>query len=126
MSFDLKFEDSINALALLLSSEARVKGWHRDVADKEGAELRELYVPLWVANLHGELSELWESHRRGELHAPCDKKDSGLTQLEEEVADVFIRLLDGAYLLGVDVGTAVKKKYEYNKTRQYRHGNKIA
>lgn len=50
-----------------------------------------------------ELSELHESYRRGNLHKGCDKLTGNglpiLTCLEEELADVAIRLFDmcGAY-----------------------------
>ena len=30
-------------------------------------------VSAYCANLHGEVSELWEAHRKGLLHAGCDK-----------------------------------------------------
>jgi hypothetical protein len=51
-------------------------------------------VPMAVAcaNLHGEVSELWEAYRRGMLDKPCDKKTAEpLTCLEEELADIIIR-----------------------------------
>lgn len=54
-----------------------------------------------MANTHGELSELWEAHRKGQLHAPCDKTPT-LSCLEEEMADIIIRTLDACGRLGRD------------------------
>lgn len=86
-----------------------------------------------VANIHGEVSELWEAFRREQLDKPCDKaekmRELGLPELtcaEEELADIVIRALDTARDLGIDIGTAVMTKDAYNRTRAYRNGSKIA
>ena len=39
---------------------------------------------------------------------------------------LIIRAMDTAVALGVDIGSAVQRKAEYNKTRPYRNGGKIA
>ncbi len=77
-------------------------------------------------NITGEVSELYEAYRANKLDAPCDKKDTGLTCAEEELADIIIRTLDLASAMNVDIGEAILKKHEYNKSRSYRHGNKRA
>lgn len=82
-------------------------------------------VAAYCANLHGEVSELWEAHRRNVLNQPCDK-NAELTCLEEELADIVIRVLDMAGALGVDLDGAVAEKMRYNATRGYRHGGKVA
>jgi hypothetical protein len=43
----------------------------------------------------------------------------------KEAEDVN-RAMDTAVALGVDIGSAVQRKAEYNKTRPYRNGGKIA
>ena len=78
-------------------------------------------VATYCANLHGEVSELWEAARKGNLNNPCDKK-CNLTCAEEELADIVIRALDTAHGLGVDIGRAVHLKSEYNATRPHMHG----
>jgi NTP pyrophosphatase (non-canonical NTP hydrolase) len=85
-------------------------------------------VPVHVANLHGEVSELWEAFRKGELHAPCNKFSLGcpLTCAEEEIADVLIRALDFCAQFGIDADRAVAIKMSFNRTRPHRHGGKIA
>lgn len=86
-----------------------------------------------TANLHGEVSELWESFRAGTLDAPCDKADKmealglpRLTSKAEELADIIIRALDNARSLKVDIVEALVVKHLYNTTRPVRHGGKLA
>jgi len=81
--------------------------------------------PMWCANLHGEVSELWEAYRKGNLNEPCDKQIP-LTCAEEELADIIIRAMDNAVQLGINIEHAVEVKSAYNKTRAFRHGGKLA
>lgn len=91
-----------------------------------------------IANIHGEVSELWEAYRDGELALPTEK-DVPLSKFEEEVADILIRVLDLYHgvrygrVKGVTpaaanwpVGTAIRLKHLYNSTRPRRHGGKVA
>jgi NTP pyrophosphatase (non-canonical NTP hydrolase) len=57
------------------------------------------------------------------LHLPEGKpgKPEGLGS---ELADILIRLLDDAYLFGVDLDAEFARKMAYNRTRPFRHGNK--
>ena len=81
--------------------------------------------PSWCANLHGEVSELWEAYRRGKLNEQCDKPIA-LTCAEEELADIIIRALDCARQMGIDIERAVAAKHAYNVTRPHQHGGKLA
>jgi NTP pyrophosphatase (non-canonical NTP hydrolase) len=92
-------------------------------------------VPMAVstANLHSEVSELWEAFRNNELHKPCNKAEKmqalghrPLTCEEEELADIFIRCLDTARERKVDLGHAVMVKSAYNETRPHKNGGKAA
>lgn len=85
------------------------------------------------SNLHGEVSELWETHRRKVATTPCDKTDRMLelqlpvlTCEEEEIADIVIRVLDYAEARKIDLGRVVAIKHTFNGTRTYRHGDKAA
>lgn len=103
------------------------KGWY-DVPETDHQ-----FIARSVANLHGEVSELWEAERKRQLNEECDKglkmRELGvtpLTCLEEELADIIIRAMDVAVRLGVDIAGAVESKHVYNASREYRHGNKSA
>jgi hypothetical protein len=83
--------------------------------------------------MHGEVSEFWEAYRAGALRKPCDKAEKmvalGLDPLtcgEEELADIVIRAFDAAEALGFDIGRAVRVKHEFNKSRPFKHGGKLA
>jgi len=82
-------------------------------------------------NLHDEVSELHEAWRNNKLHDLCDKSDKmidndiiPLQNIEEEFADILIRVLDNCRQMGVDIQSAVERKHAYNKTRAFRHGGK--
>lgn len=166
---------------------AREKGWYDPKPSLASQE----------ANLHGEVSELWEAYRKGTLFEKCPKEGLELTSAEEEMADLAIRTLDTlasywkdarddfAFLyhnsfrhlmilgvprghesqqpldhivcslhahithtfnqktvegfhcllsniaefsawLSIDLDRSVSVKHEYNRTRPYRHGGKLA
>jgi NTP pyrophosphatase (non-canonical NTP hydrolase) len=109
--------EALNELADAAYKNASDKGFHD--ADYEYSSV-ELYSK-WTANLHGEISELWEAARRGHLEHPCDKC-CPLTCEEEEFADIIIRVLDSSKARGIDIGKAVELKMAYNASREYMHG----
>ena len=45
---------------------------------------------------------------------------------EEELADIVIRAMDTAVVLGIDLGEAIARKSEYNRQRPFRNGEKLA
>ena len=96
---------------------AEAHGFHKDGSNNSPA--------VWVANLHGEISEFWEAYRKGKLDAPCDKPIP-LTCADEELADEIIRCFDVAKQKGLDIGRAVAIKHQYNITRPFLHGDKLA
>lgn len=110
---------NLNTLRDQVHGLAKDKGWHDDIMPEID------YMAKAVANLHGEISELWEAARKGELHKQCDKA-CPLTCIEEELADIIIRALDTAGSMEVDIEAAVSTKHFYNATRPHRHGGKLA
>lgn len=80
-------------------------------------------LAMFISNLHGECSELWEAGRKGKLMEPCDK-DPSLCNLEEELADIVIRAFDTAVSYGVNIGEAILKKSKYNESRPWKHNKK--
>ena len=72
-----------------------------------------------AALMHSEISEAVEADRHGN---PDSEKIPGFKHIEEELADLVIRVMDESVHGGHDVGGAVLAKMEYNKGRPYKHG----
>lgn len=91
-----------------------------------------------IALLHTEVSEMFEAYRRWGLddatQAVVNEAVESLTGekpvlpkpegVGSEAADVLIRLLDTCERNGIDLGSEVERKFAFNRTRAYRHGNK--
>jgi len=116
---------TINEIAHAVHELAWKKGWHSE------EESEDHFVERMCNNFHNEVSELHEAWRNNKLHKACDKADKmvelgiePLSCLEEEAADIIIRVLDACKKLGVDIQSVIERKHEYNKNRSERHGNK--
>lgn len=75
-----------------------------------------------IALMHAELSEALEQ-LRSDPSAPS-KHIPAFTGVEEEFADVIIRIMDCAQRRGYDVAGALTSKMAYNERRPYKHGGK--
>lgn len=119
---------NLNAMGQLFNELATAKGFHD--TDRDLPMIAR--IGIYINNFHAEASELWEAARAGRLDSLCDKAAAmeaiglpPLTCQEEELADKFIRALESAYELGVDMNKAVAVKHAYNMTRPHRHGGKL-
>ena len=117
--------ETLNEIADAAYANACDKGFHPE------DESEHQFVEQMCNNLHDEVSELHEAHRKGNLRNWCDKADKmielglpPLNCLEEELADIVLRALDNARHLNVNILRAIQIKHAYNKTRPYRHGDK--
>jgi NTP pyrophosphatase (non-canonical NTP hydrolase) len=66
-----------------------------------------------IALLHSEVSEMFEGYRNHDDN-----------NMNEEAADILIRLLDTCKRHGIDLSNEFRKKCIKNKQRGYKHGGK--
>jgi len=70
-------------------------------------------VPVKLCLLHSEVSEALEGFRKNDFE-----------NFKEELADIYIRLLDLATGLNIDLSKEVDKKLDILLERSFKHGNK--
>ncbi len=104
--------ETINTLVFEAHKNAVAHGWWED--ERSFGEI--------VALMHSELSEALEYARKNP-NATSDHIPA-FTGIEEELADVIIRIFDYAGQKNLRLGEAIFAKMEFNKTRPYKHGNK--
>ena len=103
----METEPMVSQTAVWAVSEQN--GWHNPPCD--------LKTDLLL--IHSEVSEATEALREGRL-----LMSDGKGSVEEELADIIIRVLHTAEKNGMDVFKAVQVKHDKNQQRPYRHGNK--
>lgn len=113
MSYGPTFKQLWDDKANAIHRWAECKGWWE--SDRNDYEM--------IALMHSELSEAVEGLRNGN---PPSEKAVGFSNVEEELADVVIRIMDTAAKRGWDVAGALEAKMAHNETRPYRHGGKLA
>jgi len=86
----------------------------RETMDRNDGEM--------VALFHSELSEALEAMRHKN---PPSTEIEGFSQVEEEMADLFIRIMDTAHARGWKLGEAIVAKMAFNEGRPYKHGKEF-
>lgn len=87
-------------------------------------------IPEKLALIHSEVSEALEEYRKGialDFVYFADKDPNGKPEgFGVELADAIIRILDLCGYLQIDMAELIALKHNYNLTRSYRHGGKLA
>ncbi len=82
-------------------------------------------IPECLMLIVSEVSEAMEEYRNG--HAVSVRIEHGKPEgMPVELADAVIRIMDLCEYLHIDLEYWIRKKHEYNETRPFRHGNKVA
>ena len=75
-----------------------------------------------IALMHSELSEALEAMRKGNR---VSEHIADYTEVEEELADLVIRVMDLAGGCGFMVAGAIVEKMRFNEWRSFRHGKEF-
>ena len=108
---------------------AAENGWHDDFHKVQLSGKPQLVLDHVVAKtalIGCEVAEAIEEIRDGHEFAQTYYREvAGKPEgYPSELADVIIRALGLAYMLGIDIDQAVTEKLAYNATRGHKHGGK--
>lgn len=107
-----EFRDAWNELSEDLHANAVAKGFY-EAPRSFGDE---------IALVHSELSEALEAYRHG---SPPSESIPEFSSVEEEYADLLIRVMETCHARGLRLFDAILAKADFNRGRAYRHGGKI-
>jgi NTP pyrophosphatase (non-canonical NTP hydrolase) len=107
-----------------IASNNRDKGWRDERLPTETRALAQ-FIGAQLMLITTEVAEACEAVREGELAPSCDPFSAKPVGLPSELADIIIRTLDLADMLGIDLSAALEEKHSYNIGRAHRHGNKL-
>ena len=79
----------------------------------KGFDWKRAEIDTMLLRLHSEISEASEAIRDGKI-----------LNFAEELADIFIRLVNVAEVMGIDLEGAVMEKHKVNLKRPHLHGRK--
>jgi NTP pyrophosphatase (non-canonical NTP hydrolase) len=109
--FETLWVNAFETVAKDANDIAREKGWWK--GERNDGEL--------IALMHSELSEALEVLRHGN---PASDHIPKFTGIEEELADVIIRIMDFACAKKHRVARAIIEKIKFDRGREFMHGGK--
>jgi len=120
------FTKSFREIQVHVHKTARDKGWWDSCLPAGRKNSSELFPKLRntgeaIALMHSELSEALEYARKGNGLSDHIPQFLGV---EEEFADVIIRIMDFAEANNLDVAGAIIAKAKFNQGREKMHGGK--
>jgi NTP pyrophosphatase (non-canonical NTP hydrolase) len=83
-------------------------------------------IPELLMLIVTEAAEAMEAYRASTNVVQLSDKIQGFDGMEEELADIMIRVADMAKANGYRLSEAIVAKLKYNESRPYRHGGKRA
>lgn len=120
----IDFDSVVNyALNQLSDATHKVAANHGFLEAAKECPRELLFAATHIALIHSEASEALEIIRSGDLQQPS-KKVEGITALEDEFADMIIRICMIAKELNIDIGKGVTTKHAFNDKRPWKHGGK--
>jgi NTP pyrophosphatase (non-canonical NTP hydrolase) len=112
--WEIDIREAFDFLAREIHQTAKDKGWWED--ERNDGEM--------IALMHSELSEALEWLRTAKVGKNMSDHIPDFLGIEEEMADVLIRIFDFCVARNLDLGGALIAKMEYNKGRSHKHGGK--
>lgn len=108
------FEESFTFFMDVTTEIAESKGWTIPVDDSEKLGNK-------IALMHSELTEALEGLREGN---PKSDHIPEFTAMEEEFADVLLRIMHFSKRMNLNIPAAMFAKIRFNATRPVKHGGK--
>lgn len=105
--------ETLGALGAKVGAVNRANGWRTYNTPNSAWDANPYYVPAVLMLIVSEAAEALEAYRKDDRE-----------HFHEEVADMLIRVLDLADLLGIDLDNETYRKLEKNALRGFRHGGK--
>ena len=93
-----------------------IKEWQKEITEyaiNHGFNWTPNDIDTMLLRIHSEVSEASEAVR-----------DENNKELAEEMADIFIRLVNACEVMGIDLEEEVRKKHNRNLNRERLHGRK--